>query len=164
MQVEAADLSDFPGAPFTQGHVDAVVAKLERALGWHVAPEQEDTLTVRAPGGQMLMLPSRKVSAVAEVRSGGAVVPATSYELTSAAEAMLDGCWSEGAYEVDVTHGYESVPADLLGEIAAACVAFRTDPSLASWSSGPFSASLRGPGQGAGPSATFYGYSVNLGV
>lgn len=164
MQVQAADLSDFPGAPFTQGHVDAVVAKLERALGWHVAPAATETLRVRALGGRMLMLPSRKVTAVAEVRNGGTVVPSTSWELTSETEAMLDGYWSESTYEVDVTHGYETVPADLLGEIAAACVAFRTDPSLASWTSGPFSASLRGPGQGSGPSATFYAYSVNMGV
>ncbi|MFF2493249.1 hypothetical protein [Agromyces sp. NPDC058064] len=163
MQVSPTDLAAFPGAPFVQEHINAVVAKLERALGWHVAPSKEETLTVRAGGDRMLVLPSRKVTAVAEVRSGGAVVSSGDYVLTGAAEAMLEGYWS-GTYEVDVTHGFETVPADLLGEIAAACVAFRTDPSLAAWSSGPFSATLRGPGQGAGPSSTFYAYSVNLGV
>lgn len=162
MQVTAADLVDFPGAPFAQGHVDAVVAKLERTLGWHVAGVKSETLTVRSTGGRVLFLPSRKVTSVVEVRSGGKTVGG--WALTGESEAMLEGCWPAGVYEVDVVHGYENVPADLLGEIAKACVAFRTDSSLASWSSGPFSATLRAPGHINGPSSTFFAYSVNLGV
>ena len=162
MQVTAAELADFPGAPFTQVHVDAVLAKLVRTLGWHVSPSQEETLSVRSDGGRMLFLPSRKVTSVTEVRSGG--TPVGGWELTGETEGMLDGCWPKGVYEVDLVHGYTETPKDLLGEVAKACVAFRTDSSLASWSSGPFSATLRAPGQNSGPSSTFLAYSVNLGV
>lgn len=162
MQVAPADLAGFPGAPFTQPHIDAVLAKLERTLGWHVAPVQTETLSVRTDGGRMLFLPSRKVTEVTEVRIDGLV--RADWILTGETEAMLEGYWPKGTYEVDVVHGYEDVPADLLGEIAKACVAFRTDASLASWSSGPFSATLRAPGQASGPSSTFFAYSVNMGV
>jgi len=161
MQVAASDLSRFPGAPFAPAHVEAVAAKFERLLGWHVAPSKEETIEVRLPViASALILPSRYVTAVNAVRyAGGGEV--TGWELTSKRGAMLDGItWYPGTYEIDLVHGYEKVPADLLAEIARACVEFRTDPTLASWSSGPFSASLRAPGQSAGPSATFYAYTA----
>jgi hypothetical protein len=163
MKVDSSQLADFPGAPFTQKHIDAVVAKLQRALGWHVGPNRAETLKVRhTVFSDMLMLPSRNVTAVAEVRGPSGIV--TGWQLNSAGEAMLEGCWPAGRYEVDVTHGFSPLPADLLGEVARACVEFRTDPTLASWSSGPFSASMRSPGHRSGPSATFYAYAATTGV
>ena len=162
MEIAATDLAEFPGAPFLQKHVDAVVAKLERVLGWHVAPLRTETLTVHSRGGRFLFLPSRQVAEVTAVRRGRSAVG--DWSLTGQSEAMLRGWWAEDTYEVDLTHGFEDVPADLLGEIAKACVAFRTDPSLASWSSGPFSATLR-PGHGGSKrSATLLAYAVDLGV
>ena len=159
MQVLPADLAGFPGAPFAQDHVDAVVAQMERTLGWHVSPSRAETLTVRHGGGPLLMLPSRNVTTVSEVRvNGHAVSPV---RLTSAAEAMLEGYWAPGVYEVDVVHGFDVIPADLLAEVARSCVEFRTDRSLASWSSGPFSATLRGTEQRRGASAMFWAYSIN---
>jgi len=164
MKVDSSALDEYPGGPFTQAHIDAVAARLTRALGWHVAPSRTETLTVRQPVlSDKLMLPSRNVTAVAEVRGpGGGVV--TGWELTGARDAMLEGYWPAGTYEIDVTHGFTKVPADLLGEVARACVEFRTDPTLASWSSGPFSASMRQSSSRPGPSSTFYAYAVNLGV
>lgn len=162
MQVSAADLAQFPGAPFQQVHVDAVVARLERALGWHVMPSLSDTVTVRHGGGPLLMLPSRRVTEVTGVRHGGVAV--STGVLTGESEAMLEGWWAPGVYEVDLVHGFDTVPPDLLSEVARACVEFRTDPSLASWSSGPFSATMRVPGRAAGPSSTFWAYSANTGV
>jgi len=160
MQIQLSDLYNLPGAPFAAAHVDAVAAKFERLLGWHVAPSKTETVEVRVPVvTRHLILPSRYVTAVNAVRyAGGGEV--TGWELTSKRGAMLEGTWYPGTYEIDLVHGYEKVPADLLAEIARACVEFRTDPTLASWSSGPFSASLRAPGQGSGPSATFYAYTA----
>lgn len=164
MRVSDTDLAAFPGAPFAQVHIDAVVTKLERALGWHVMPVQAETLKVRTQGGAELILPSRQVVSVSEVRRDGAVLSSSAWSLRSASDAILDGYWSAGVYEVDVIHGHEAVPADLLGEVAVACVEFRTDPTLAAWSSGPFSASLRGGSARARPSATFWAYAANVGV
>ena len=163
MKVDSSKLDELPGAPFAQAHVNAVVARLERALGWHVGPSRAETLTVWTSGfSDKLLLPSRNITDVAEVRGPGGVV--TGWQLTGAREAMLDGYWPAGRYEVDLTHGFSPLPADLLGEIARACIEFRTDPTLASWSSGPFSASMRAPGQRSGPSAAFYAYAATTGV
>lgn len=162
MEVQAGDLAEFPGAPFTQSIVDAVVTRLERELGWHVAPVKTETLRARMPAGaarDQLLLPSRHVTGVTAVRKANGA-PILGWTLTGASEAILEGCWGPGWYDVDATHGYEKVPADLLAAIAAACVQERTDPSISSWTSGPFSASLRAGGAPAA-AATLLAYTVS---
>lgn len=165
--ITPAQLADFPGAPFSQTVVDAAVARLERELGWHVAPSRTETVTVRHEVSEpsmpeLLILPSRYVTEVVEVRGPtGAAVP--SAMLTTPREAMLEGRWSTGRYEVDLTHGFDDVPADLLPLVAMLCNELRSDASLKSWSSGPFSATVRAHG-GVAMSETFLAYSVNLGV
>src|SRR5690606_31008360 len=110
MQIQLSDLYNLPGAPFAAAHVDAVAAKFERLLGWHVSPSKTETVDVRVSVvTRHLILPSRYVTAVTEVRRNGVVV--TGWELTSSRGAMLEGTWYPGTYEIDLTHGYEKVPA-----------------------------------------------------
>jgi hypothetical protein len=166
MQVVAADLADFPGAPFSDSVLLSVVAELERVLGWHVAPSRDETLTVDGPSAgdlKRMVLPSRYVTVVTEVRdvSGDTPVVITGWRLTSAREGVLyhPSGWGQGQYEVDVTHGYELTPPDLLPQAVRLYAMIQRDPSVVSESAGPFSVTLRS--SAAGGSGTLWAYAVH---
>lgn len=121
--VELTGLAYLPGAPFTEAEVDAAVASLREAVRWHIAPERSETITFDVRAYQnVLQLPTRKLVSVNAVRQGGDVVDPSAYEVsTNLGQVKLSyGYWDTGfgAVEVDVTHGHESVPLDLLPVIA----------------------------------------------
>lgn len=143
-----ADLADLPGAPFTDAQVDAAVAALRAHAGWHIAPPRTETLTLDVIGGSRVVLPSLRVTAVAEVRN--------TYEDTPV--EITDFRWSEAgvlsrrycslpcgfrALEVDITHGYDECPPELLPSIAACAATASLSPAVASRGIGPFSESYR---------------------
>ena len=164
--ITPAELADFPGAPFPASVVTTAQARLERVLGWHVSPSKAETIKATGSRGDdrdRLILPSRYITAVTEVRdSHGTVVP--SWSLTSATEAILTGCyWNPGeVYEVDVTHGHVNLPADLLPELAGMCSDVLRDRMVASESAGPFSVAFRN--QLLAGSSALRAYSIYSGV
>lgn len=120
---DAAALAGFPGAPFTDVTVDAAVASLRNYLGWHVAPEREETLTVDSNGGQYLFLPTLKVTeitAIRDVSEDDPVVIAGWRVVRAGMLYLRDGYWpcGDATVEVDLAHGYDSCPADLLPIVA----------------------------------------------
>lgn len=126
--VDASQLSYLPGAPFTEGEVDAAAAAIITALEWHIAPERQDTVVFDVGRCQSrLVLPTRKLVSVDEIRVNGDVV--TGYEVSTrlAQVVKTSGFWKRGfgTVEVDMTHGYEEVPADLLPVIAATATSQR---------------------------------------
>lgn len=164
--ITPTQLADFPGAPFTATIIGSAQARLERVLGWHVSPSKTETIKATGARGDdrdRLILPSRRITSVTEVRdSGGTIVP--TWSLTGETEAILTGCyWNPGEiYEVDVVHGYETLPADLLPELAGMCSSILRDPTVASESAGPFSVTLRN--QLLAGSSTLRAYSIYPGV
>ncbi|BDY31409.1 hypothetical protein [Mycolicibacterium mageritense] len=121
--VQPSELAYLPGGPFTEGEVDAAVAALRQAVRWHIAPVRSETVTLDVGRYEnVLQLPTRKLVSVAEVRSNGVVVDPASYEVSIglAQVKLAYGYWGAGfgAVDVDLTHGYESVPLDLLPVIA----------------------------------------------
>lgn len=163
--IPPTELADFPGAPFAASIVKSAQARLERVLGWHVTPVK--TETIRATGARgddrdRLILPSRNITTVSAVRDGSDVVVPT-WRLTGASEAILVGCWTpDEVYEVDVVHGYATLPADLFPDLAAMCSSILRDPTVASESAGPFSVTLRN--QLLAGSSTLRAYSIYSGV
>lgn len=164
--ITPAELADFPGAPFAASIVTSAQARLERVLGWHVTPSKDETIkATMAPGAarDRLILPSRRVTAVTEVRDeSGTIVP--TWILTGETEAILKGSYwcPDEIYEVDVTHGYNDLPKDLLPELAAMCSSILRDSTVASESAGPFSVAYRN--QLLAGSATLRAYSIYSGV
>lgn len=121
--VSVAVLAYLPGAPFTNGEVDAAVAALRSALDWHVAPERTETVSFDVAYQQYrLVLPTRKLVSVDEVRIGADVVDPANYQVSTNLAQIVksSGYWPSGygAVEVDITHGYTAVPPDLLPVIA----------------------------------------------
>lgn len=138
------ELSGFPGAPFTDAVVDAAVASLRNAAGWHVAPSRTETVTVDSDGGSRLILDTLHLTAVAEVRNT-INDPATPIEVRWSKAGILAGWFPCGfqSVEVDITHGYDECPPDLVPLIANACQRINTDPTVASQGAGPFTVTYR---------------------
>lgn len=119
------DLDDFPGGPFTDAVVDAASEAVRLAAGWHIAPSVTETLKVKAEGAT-LVLPTLHVTAITAVRDvcdpANPVVMAN-YEWTPNGVVTLN-CYSwspwrrSGTFEVDLTHGYDTCPPDVLATVA----------------------------------------------
>lgn len=118
--VYASDLADFDGAPFPPSAIDAAAAQVRRICGWHIAPQVRETICVDSLGGNRLWLPTRHIVDVHAVRD---VTGSEPRELTGwrwTASGVLSGRFPAGfrAVEVELTHGFEFCPPDLLPAIA----------------------------------------------
>lgn len=129
---QPVDLVGLPGAPFTETVVKAVAAAIRAEAGWHIAPEITETVTLDAEGGRYLFLPTLHLSNVTAVRDeDGTVLDGWSTAPTARFRAGVlrrrDRAWPRRPVEVDVTHGHEACPDDLLLAAAALCADARVD-------------------------------------
>lgn len=63
---------DFPGvAGLTQEAIDAAVDSVRRLADWHIWPEREETVRVDSPGDPMVVLPTKRLTAVHSVEVDG---------------------------------------------------------------------------------------------
>lgn len=142
-----ADLVDFPGAPFPPSIVEAACEAVRRDARWHIAPPVTETVTVDSGGGTLLVLPTLRMTAVTEVRdvTGDAPEVLTGWRKSSAGLLYRSSGWPVGlaAVEVDLTHGHDVCPPELLPVIAARCQWALVDSTVSQQSSGPFSVSVR---------------------
>ena len=140
------DLAHLSGAPFTEGEVEDAVASLRAALGWHIAPVIEETVTLDVTcSDPVLRLPTRRLVSVEEIRrtDTDAVIEATGYKVSTALSRIRRGSsWPSGygAVEVDMTHGFAECPPELRPIIGQMIDSGRsgggdvTQESLGSWS------------------------------
>lgn len=122
------DLADFPGAPFAESLVTVVGATVRREVGWHISPAVTETVVVESAGGRYLLLPTLNLTAVTEVRDvtdeDVAPVVLTGYRTHETARfraGVLDrpaGWPTDGVVEVDIVHGFDQCPPDLLSAVA----------------------------------------------
>lgn len=93
-----------------------------RYCEWHVAPARDETLILDGSGTGLVQLPSLKVNEIQEVRQLGQVVPPEAYDWSATGQIQLrnpSGRWT-GRYrgiQVDLNHGYDELPADLVNVI-----------------------------------------------
>lgn len=104
--------------------VAAATQAIRDYCGWHVAPVEEETLTLDGTGTDTLLLPSRLVVGVTSVKVRGEELPKDSYEWsTIGALRRLGNIWPDSyrSIEVDIKHGFTdmSVLADVVSSIAA---------------------------------------------
>lgn len=126
-----AELSDLPvmaGAPLSQSDLDALAQQIRAECGWHIAPVVTETLTLNSDGAPELLLPSlnvREVTAVRTVKGNDiTATPATHWNprtgWSTEGVLYLAGGFPRGlrTVEVDLVHGYDKAPADLLRLVA----------------------------------------------
>jgi len=158
--VSTSDLMDFPGAPFQEVLVDVAAASVRSEAGWHIAPVVTETIAVRSYGGRELLLPSRRVVSVASVGTW------TDWVLQSEGVLYRHVGWPLGVLEVTFTHGFASVPVELLPVLAArAAGAGRLrDPAVSATSVGQVQVSYFRDAATAGIDSAVARYSVRVGV
>lgn len=88
---------------------------------WHIAPSREETVTIRAWGGNTLALPSLYVTAIESVTEGGAeLVRDDGYVWLAPASSLARYSWG---WDTDVvvtfTHGYDEPPAEVTAIVQA---------------------------------------------
>jgi hypothetical protein len=139
--IQPEDLDGFPGAPFTQPEVDAAVAAMRKAAGWHIAPEVTETAYIDVGiRERVLRLPTLKLVEVAEIRDATGDAPEAIY-VTQYRPSRRTGLvrrtanyWPAGyeAVEADITHGYDETPPELLPLAAQLALTERRDRSVRS--------------------------------
>lgn len=143
-----ADVEGLFGSPFTQAAIDIASAGIRSTAGWHIAPEVTETLTLDSDGSTRLLLPTLKLVEVTEVRDVREDTPVVldGWRMSPAGVLVRTcGGWPCGvqAIEVDVVHGYDSCPPELLPLIAAGCRSQGADSAVKSQTTGPFSVTYR---------------------
>jgi hypothetical protein len=113
--IQASDLADFRGAPFSQPVAEAAAESIRTECEWHIAPSEIATVKLRG-GGYVLLLPSMYVTDVSSVvdNYGQAVAgcewfPNGTIECPSGFPLFVT---------VTFTHGYPACPPELLPVIA----------------------------------------------
>lgn len=104
--------------------IDGATRAVRRYCGWHVAPEWRTTLTLDAPGGWLLALPTLRLGDVHAFTFEDAPLALTDVEWSHNGEVRkLNGPWGYGYRSItaDVTHGY-TLAADLATVIAQVVV------------------------------------------
>lgn len=136
------DLESFPGGPFDASVVESAANWVRSTAGWHIAPEITETVTLDSSGDPYLVLPTLKlseVSAVRDVTDPDFPVTVTGWA-KSRSKAVLyrRRGWPCGfeALEVDLVHGYEECPPELLPVIAERCQVSGVNRSVSQEQSG----------------------------
>jgi hypothetical protein len=149
--VLASDLTEYPGAPFADALVESASASVRADAGWHIAPVIEDTVTLDSDGGCSLMLPSLhvvEVLAVSDVTDADNPVVLSGWRNNAAGVLQRGAGFPAGlaTVEVDVSHGYDECPGELLPVIAERCQAAGVNRTVSQEQSGQEMVSYVGGG------------------
>lgn len=161
--VIAADLNDFPGAPFAESVAESAGETVRAEAGWHIAPEVTETLTIDSDGGRYLLLPTLRLVDVTEIRDVTNDTPRVLDNWRKSGKGILyrAGGWPAGlaALEVDLTHGYTECPPALLPAVAAYAQAIKRGGRVTQESLGSRSVSFAA-GEGASAVSVVARYTV----
>lgn len=136
----ATDYANLVGTPPKGVDLDQLLAAasdtIRRSCGWVICPQVSETVTVDGSGGHEQMLPTMFLVDVTSVTDAGTVVDPLDLEWSRSGYMRRAGCWTcklRGVV-VEMTHGYESVPAglkklccDMVARAAAAPAAIRSE-------------------------------------
>lgn len=127
-------LDGYPGAPFPLEIVDAASESVRSDAGWHIAPVVSETVLCDGAFSTLLHLPTMRLVSVSQVRVlvDGLWLVLEGWRVAGSGmlHHPLGWAYGIGSIEVDMTHGYDDVPADLLPVIAARCQRARVDASV----------------------------------
>lgn len=119
-----------------QGDWDAACAAVRSFCRWHIAPSHRETVTVDGSGGDVLFLPTHRLTALHSIIDDGRAIADPEWS----AAGMVRGSWS-GKFRgvvVDMTHGFDECPSDVVKIISALAKRVPTG-GLKSKGAGPFS-------------------------
>lgn len=124
--VDADDLDKYPGAPFTDAQVKSASTSVRAEAQWHIAPEISETVTLDSHGSTLLLLPTMRLSKVDQINDlddPDSPQELDGYRIARNGRLYRKPAWPVGfqRIEVEMTHGYDECPPELLPVIAARC-------------------------------------------
>lgn len=138
--------------PTDSDRLRAAEAQVRGYCGWHIAPVQQDTVTVPWRDGVAVLPTLQLVSVDLVVDATGATLDASTYTASRAGVLRRiahtavppthtwGACCTDSHVVVTYTHGYEQPPADVVAAVQAlAQQAKNGAPGLQSRTTGPFS-------------------------
>jgi hypothetical protein len=104
---------------------------------WHIAPAVRETVTLDGSEGHVLFLPTHRVTAIHSISNDGTAVTTDDWSESGMVRGVA---WSTKfrSIVVDMTHGHDECPADVLRVVAALAKRVPT-AGLKSKTAGPFS-------------------------
>lgn len=113
---------------FTDSQLDMAVAMVREYCGWHIAPVRTETLTLDGNGSTEMALPTLLLSDLVSCTIDGAEVTDVEWSTNGTLERRSRFPRKKRAVVVEVEHGHEDCPDDVLGVIAtvAARIPFNT--------------------------------------
>lgn len=114
----------------------AACAAVRSFCRWHIAPSHRETVTVDGSGGDVLFLPTHRLTEIHSIVDDGREVSDPEWS----AAGMVRGSWSckfRGVV-VDMTHGLDECPDDVLN-VALSLAKRPPNGGLKSKGAGPFS-------------------------
>lgn len=114
-------MADRSGGAIPANHPHLVLAlgaatrEIRKHCRWHVAPSRTETLKVAARAGRPVWLPTQKITAINTISISGAPLDVGLVDWSEDGELGYTA-WTTGrqALEVNLTHGLEQVPDDLV--------------------------------------------------
>lgn len=107
--------------PNLQEWLDQISDGIEHFCGWHIAPVRTETLILDGPQSPVLQIPSLMVRDVVSVTENGKPVDPDEYDWSPDGLLARRGRSWTGRYRgvvVELEHGYEQVPGDLIATVA----------------------------------------------
>lgn len=129
-------LDDYPGAPFPAFVVESAAESVRSDAGWHIAPQVTETVTVDGAWSKLLILPTLKLVSVSAVRVWNSTTEVyearTGWRLAGSGMLWHPLGWDYGVsgVEVDMVHGFDDCPLDLIPVVAARCQRASVDATV----------------------------------
>lgn len=122
--------------------LDIASGDVRTYCGWHIAPSVTETVTADGSGGLVQALPTLNLTAVTAITEDGEPVDMDDVHWSTAGLVTRATPWTSrlGGVTANITHGYSTVPAEIVGVVLMAAVRAAVSPTGAvREQAGPFS-------------------------
>jgi len=101
--------------PFLVTALGAATREIRKFCRWHIAPTRTETITVPVVYGRPVWLPTQHLTDLVSVTNDGTVLDVAGIDWSADGElGYLHWVTGRRALVVEFTHGYETVPDDLV--------------------------------------------------
>ena len=129
-----------------QMSLDMAIDAIKGYCGWHIAPSIEAEITIDGSNHFEQPLPTLHLTALTSVTEDGVAIDLTNVDWSeSGVMTKRSGFWTykKSGLVVNMTHGYDEIPMDLMGVALGIATLAQTPSSAASsQSAGPYSIQL----------------------
>lgn len=128
--VDPSDVKTYPGGPFSEDIVTSAGASVRSDAGWHIAPVVRETIEVYPAPMEVLFLPTMKIKEVHSITDPNGNEMDHDGIIRGEGIILRKEGWPKKVISIDLSHGYEECPPDLIPVIASRCQASGMDTTV----------------------------------